>query len=222
MRGRRVPEHIEGPEAFAAAFAVSRETLGRLELYESLLRRWQPAVNLVAPSTLPQVWHRHFADSAQLVALLPSAARSLADLGAGAGFPGMVLAIILTEMRPVRCCLIESDQRKAAFLRAVARQTGLAVDIVSTRIESEETQVRIGQVDVVTARALAPLSRLLALAAPLFGPETVGLFLKGRDAAREIDEARAGWRFDVELVASATEARGSVVVIRHLALKTEG
>jgi 16S rRNA (guanine527-N7)-methyltransferase len=222
VRAERAPVRIDGPEAFAAVFAVSRETIERLALYEALLKRWQSAVNLVAPSTLGMVWHRHFADSAQLVALVPPQARNFADLGSGAGFPGLVLAIMLAERRPMRAWLIESDQRKAAFLKEVARQTGVAVDIVSTRIESQETQARIGQADVVTARALAALGRLLALAAPLMGPQSVGLFLKGRDAASEIEEARAGWRFDATRVASMTDPRGSVVMIRHLAMKTEG
>jgi 16S rRNA (guanine527-N7)-methyltransferase len=118
--------------------------------------------------------------------------------------------------------LVESDTRKAAFLREVARQTGVAVDILATRIESDETQAKIGSVDVVTVRALAPLSRLLGLAAPLFAAGTVGLFLKGRDVQREIGEARAGWRFEVELIPSLTEADGHVAVVRKLAAKTEG
>jgi 16S rRNA (guanine527-N7)-methyltransferase len=133
-----------------------------------------------------------------------------------------VLAIMLAERRPVRVWLIESDQRKAAFLAEVSRQVGVPVDILSTRIECDETQASVGQADVVTARALAPLGRLLGLAAPLFGPDTLGLFLKGRNAASEIEAARADWRFDVELVPSATEPRGSVVVIRHLTGKTGG
>jgi 16S rRNA (guanine527-N7)-methyltransferase len=211
--------HIDGPEAFAAAFGVSRETVDRLVVYETLLRQWQRAVNLVAPSTLAEVWHRHFADSAQLAALVPPAAKSLADLGSGAGFPGLVLAIMLAERPHFRVRLIESDQRKAAFLREATRRSGAPVDILPTRIECDETQASVGRVDVVTARALAPISRLLGLAVPLFGPETVGLFLKGRGAEREIEEARAGWRFEVRLVASVTEASGRVVVIRHLRRK---
>jgi 16S rRNA (guanine527-N7)-methyltransferase len=211
--------HIDGPEAFAAVFGVSRETLDRLVIYEALLRKWQGAVNLVAPSTLGDVWHRHFADSAQLAGLVPPAAKSLADLGSGAGFPGLVLAIMMAERPQFRVRLIESHQRKAAFLREAGRQSGVPVDILPTRIECDETQASVGCVDVVTARALAPLSRLLGLAVPLFGPETVGLFLKGRDAASEVSDARAAWRFEDRLVASVTEASGRVVVIRHLRRK---
>jgi 16S rRNA (guanine527-N7)-methyltransferase len=222
MGGPRRALRIDGPEAFARQFSVSRETIRRLELYEALLHRWQRAVNLVAARTLAGVWHRHFADSAQLARLVPPAATTIVDLGSGAGFPGLVLAIVLAERAPIRVRLVESDTRKAAFLCEVARQTGVAVDILATRIESPETQAKIRPVDVVTVRALAPLSRLLGLAAPLFAAGTVGLFLKGRDVPREIEEARAGWRFDVELVPSLTEADGHVAVVRELAAKTEG
>ena len=196
--------------------------MGRLNLYESLLRRWQPAVNLVAPATLPHIWRRHFADSAQLAALVPDSARTLVDLGSGAGFPGLVLAIVAgTAGNPAgkglhRVILVESDTRKAAFLREVARQTRAPVDILSIRIENPATHIKVGPVDVVTARALAPLDRLLALAAPLFGAETVGLFLKGQDAQAEIEAARKHWSFDVSLVPSVTDARASTAVIRRL------
>jgi 16S rRNA (guanine527-N7)-methyltransferase len=117
---------------------------------------------------------------------------------------------------------VESDQRKAAFLSEVARQTGVVVDILAARIESSETHAKVHAVDVVTARALAPVSRLLRFAAPFFAAGTVGLFLKGRGVQREIEEARAGWRFDVELVPSLTEADGHIAVVRELAPKTEG
>ena len=201
--------------------------MGRLNLYESLLRRWQPAVNLVAPATLPTIWSRHFADSAQLAALVPESARTLVDLGSGAGFPGLVLAILLVGENPAgkglhRVILVESDTRKAAFLREVARQTLAPVDILSIRIENPATQIKVGPVDVVTARALAPLDRLLALAAPLFGAETVGLFLKGRDAQAEIEAARKQWSFDVSLVPSVTDARASTAVIRRLVARPGG
>jgi 16S rRNA (guanine527-N7)-methyltransferase len=202
--------------------------LGR---YAELLHTWQPAVNLVAPASLEDVWQRHFADSAQLVALAPEGARWL-DLGSGAGFPGLVVAIVLPDLAapavgaPRRVTLIESDTRKAAFLREVARQTGLAggsghagvaVDILAQRIETVATQATLETPDVVTARALAPLDRLLGLAAPFFAPATVGLFPKGRGAAAEITAARKLWSFEWDLVASRTEAGGRIVVIRRLA-----
>jgi 16S rRNA (guanine527-N7)-methyltransferase len=217
---------IRGPADFAAAFNVSRETLERLEIYERLLRQWQKAVNLVAPSTLDTVWHRHFADSAQLLALAAPQASAWLDLGSGAGFPGLVVAILLAERGSAQVDLIESNTRKAAFLREVARQTGIlaavAVDILSIRIENAATQANLPRPEVVSARALAPLDRLLALTAPLAGASTMGLFMKGRDAAAEVEEAKKAWNFNVELVPSRTEPDGRIVVIRHLEPKPKG
>jgi 16S rRNA (guanine527-N7)-methyltransferase len=221
---------IATPADFAAAFDVSRETIERLEAYEALLRQWQKAVNLVAPSTLDAVWHRHFADSAQIARLAPPGARSWIDLGSGAGFPGLVVAILLADPRSSHLrgggvapgiTLIESDSRKCAFLREVARKTGITVDILSTRIEQATTQAKVGPPEVVSARALAPLDRLLGLAAPLFTPSTVGVFLKGRDAALEIKTAAKAWTFAVEMVPSITETTGRVVVIRDLQPKSK-
>lgn len=207
---------IDGPEAFARTFAVSRETVDRLRLYEELLGRWQKAVNLVAPSTLGDIWHRHFADSAQLAPLFPPTARSHADLGSGGGFPGLVLAIILAERGGISTTLIESDQRKCAFLREVARQAGIVVEIVTKRIEIAETRAMVGAVDVVTARALAPLDRLLALSAPISSASTLGLFLKGRGVEQELEDARRQWRFEHRLVPSLTQEGAYIVEVRHL------
>jgi 16S rRNA (guanine527-N7)-methyltransferase len=239
---------VRGPADFAAAFDVSRETISRLATYEDLLRQWQKAVNLVAPSTLEAIWHRHFADSAQLLPLAP-AARTWVDLGSGAGFPGLVIAILLAgravapapdpspqgggeplARKTPRITLIESNARKCAFLREVVRQTGIsggpqpgvAVDILSTRIETAATQASLQAPDVVSARALAPLDKLLALAAPLFASSTVGLFLKGRDVAAELKAAEKLWTFNAELVPSRTEREGRIVVIRNLGRKNEG
>jgi 16S rRNA (guanine527-N7)-methyltransferase len=219
----RTDNSIRGPEDFAAAFAVSRETLDRLITYEKLLRQWQKAINLVAPSTLDAIWHRHFADSAQLLPLAPPHLRSWVDLGSGAGFPGLVIAILLADaaQEPARVTLIESDARKCAFLREVARQTGIAVDILSTRVESAATHVNLPLPDVVSARALAPLDKLLQLAAPLFTPLTVGLFLKGKGAEQELAVAEKAWKFKVELVPSRTEKDARIVVIRNLQPKTK-
>jgi 16S rRNA (guanine527-N7)-methyltransferase len=232
---------IRGPEDFAAAFRVSRETLARLATYETLLRRWQRAVNLVAPSTLEEVWHRHFADSAQLLGLAPSA-RTWVDLGAGAGFPGLVIAILLAEepggidrapskgreggLAAARVSLIDGNARKCAFLREVARQTAIAprvsVDILSTRIETAATQASLQRPDVVSARAVAPLDKLFVLAAPLFASSTIGLFLKGRDVARELQAAEKLWKFQSELVPSRTERDARILVVRNLERKNEG
>jgi len=213
---------IKTSEDFARAFAVSRETIDKLSTFEALLRQWQKTINLVAPSTLDRVWSRHFADSAQLLALAPSDARRWLDLGSGSGFPGLVLGIMLADRDGARMTLVESDTRKAAFLSEVARRTGAPVDIRPERIEKVATQTKLGQVDVVTARALAPLPRLLELAAPAFADATLGLFLKGREAEAEVDAAKERWTFESTLQPSLTDAGGRIVVIRALEAKEEG
>ncbi len=214
--------HIAGPEDFAAAFNVSRETIGQLSRYAALLAQWQPRINLVAPATLPDVWHRHIADSAQLYALAPSSARTWLDIGSGAGFPGLVIAILSHAIGGPRVVLIESDRRKSAFLAEVARQTGISVEIHTARIEQIATQAMLGKVDVVSARALAPLVRLIPLSLPFFGDETLGLFPKGRDVESELADARASWDFDVELTPSLTDADARIVAIRRPRARTEG
>ena len=213
---------VRDAESFRSAFGVSRETLSRFETYAALLTQWQKAVQLVAPSTLGDIWGRHFADSAQVVGVAPEGAATWLDLGSGAGFPGLVAALLLMEQRPVRVALIESDTRKAAFLREVARKTGAPVDIFATRIELQTTQASVGQVDVISARALAPLDRLLGLAQPFWTPRTVGLFLKGREAEKEVEAAHKVWRFGVDLVPSRSDPSGRIAVITNLGAKTEG
>ncbi|MCC0007416.1 MAG: 16S rRNA (guanine(527)-N(7))-methyltransferase RsmG [Hyphomicrobiaceae bacterium] len=215
------------PDEFQTLFDVSRETLGRLETYAALLRQWQKTINLVAPKTLDDLWLRHFADSAQLVRLVPTSTRQLVDLGSGGGFPGLVLAILLAEReppaaQPVKVLLIESDLRKSAFLREVARQTRIAVDIMSSRIESITNSDSVDSADVITSRALAPLPRLLALSSPLWGQDTTGLFLKGRTAEQEVAEAHRDWSFEYVLEPSMTERDARIVMIRKLKRKKEG
>ena len=216
-----------GPREFSRAFGVSRETTERLEIYADRLRFWQKTINLVAPATLKVLWMRHFADSAQLTALVPKTAKTLVDVGSGAGFPGLVLAIVFAEGGPCqRVVLIESDTRKAAFLADVVRRTGIgpaiAVDIVTQRIEAAATRDKVGSADVVTARALAPMDRLLDWVAPLFGPQTSGLFLKGRDVETELASAEQSLKLDYDLVPSRTDSKGRIVVLRRLAAKPEG
>jgi len=239
FRGR-----IASPEAFQAAFGVSRETLDRLRIYEALLRTWQETLNLVSPATLSDLWHRHFADSAQLLDLgfssppsgLPckgegkgarggegQGGKSWLDLGSGAGFPGLVLGIMLAERDPcARVTLVESDQRKAAFLGEVARKTGAAVEILAERSEKAATQATSRRPDVVTARAVASLPKLLGLALPFFSPSTVGLFPKGRDVEIEVNEARKRFAFDLVLAPSRTDEAGRVVIVRDLSARLEG
>ena len=231
---------IESPESFQSAFGVSRETIERLKTYDSVLRTWQRTINLVAPSTLDEVWHRHFADSAQLLELALAAREAgpapdsasespqkgekrWLDLGSGGGFPGLVLAILLAERDPaVRVTLVESDSRKAAFLGEVARKTGVAVEIRAERSEKYATQDKSQIREVITARALAPLPKLLGLVLPYFSPRTVALFPKGREVDSEIGEAQRMFGFDAELAPSMTDPDGRVVIVRNLAVKTEG
>lgn len=212
---------LSSPEDFADVFNVSRETLERLKLYVALLEQWQPRINLVAGTTLPEVWRRHIADSAQLLAFAPEAHTWL-DLGSGAGFPGLVIAIMTHGGAGPRVSLIESDRRKSAFLAEVARQTGISVEIHTARIEQIATQRMLKPVDVVSARALAPLVRLIPLCLPFFGDATLGLLPKGRDAESEVAQARANWAFDVEMTPSLTDAEARIVAIRRPRARTEG
>ena len=213
--------HISGAEDFAATFNVSRETLDKLLAYVALLEQWQPRINLVAGATLPDVWHRHIADSAQLLALAPKSGKWL-DIGSGAGFPGLVIAIMAHAGAGTRVTLIESDRRKCAFLAEVARHTGISVEIHTARIEQIATQRMLEAVDVVSARALAPLVRLIPLSMPFFGDATLGLFPKGRDAESEVTQARTALDFDVEMTPSLTDAAARIVAIRRPRARTEG
>ena len=212
--------HIGGPEDFARAFQdfgpVSRETLGKLQTYADLLGEWGRAQDLVAPSTLGDVWHRHIADSAQLLPLAPPSAAKWLDLGSGAGFPGLVIAILVASRPGFEMHLVESSNRKCSFLREVARKCGVAVDIHCMRIEKLATHHTLAPAEVVTARALAPLGKLLRLAQPLLADTTVALFLKGRDATREIEDARKQWSFQVLTTPSRTDPEGRIVEIRQL------
>jgi 16S rRNA (guanine527-N7)-methyltransferase len=205
--------HIHGPDDFAAAFAVPCETVEKLQAYAALLTRWQRAVNLVAPGSLSQIWHRHFADSAQILALAPDARRWI-DLGSGAGFPGLVIAILLANHEDRIVHLVESNSRKCAFLSEVIRRTKVPAVIHAARIEDVAREGRVG--DVVTSRALAPLRTLLGLSCGFFGENTLGLFLKGREAGREIEDAAKHWRFEHRCIASRTSGEGRIVEITKL------
>ncbi len=197
---------------FARAFSVSHETVEKLELYERLLLKWQKAVNLVAPATIPHIWQRHFTDSAQLLRLAPGA-RIWVDLGSGGGFPGLAIAIMIANQKECSVHLIESNSRKCAFLSEVARQTGASVRVHNTRIAEAAASAAIPAADVVTARALAPLDALLELALPFFGNASAGLFLKGREAGVEIADARNRWAFDVKIHPSISDAQGQILQI---------
>ena len=198
--------------AFVAATDVSRETLDRLDLYAQLLKKWNPRINLVAPATLPALWTRHFRDSAQLFRLAPLGVTRWADFGSGGGFPGMVVAILAAET-PLEVTLVESDQRKAAFLRTVARETSVTVTVRAQRLEA----TRALNAQVVSARALAPLPKLLDHCARHLAPDGTALLPKGARHADEIAKALETWSFHCEKVPSETDDSAVILQITELA-----
>lgn len=202
-------------ESFAETFQVSHETIHRLERYVALLEHWQKTTNLVAPSTLPDVWSRHIADSAQLSGLAPNA-RLWLDLGSGGGFPGLVVAILRHDDPDFRMQLVESNQKKCAFLGEVVRALKAPVDIHAMRIEQFAENAQSLRPDVVSARALAPLPRLLELAEPFLREETRGIFLKGRETDAELKAAEGQWHFDCACHPSLTADDARIVEITNL------
>ncbi len=214
MRRTSVPTIDDGPEALDGIVAVSRETRERLEIHVALVAKWQKSQNLVAPTTLSRIWSRHVADSAQARALLPQARRWV-DLGSGAGFPGLVTAILLAETPGAAVHLVESNKGKAAFLRTVARETGAPAIVHDRRIE-DFVGGFIEPVDAVSARALAGLDRLCAWAAPLVARGAVAVFHKGQDFGAELKEATLSWALDLIEHQSKTDPTGRLVEIRKI------
>ena len=208
-------EPIDTPERFASRFNVSRETIERLMVYEALLKQWQKGVNLVAPNTLAHVWQRHFADSAQLLVHAPGSSKWL-DLGSGAGFPGLVIAICTANREDSRVHIVESNARKCAFCQEVVRETGCSVEIHHARIESLAGSDRFNGVEIITARALAPLGQLFKMVSPFFHPGAQCLFQKGRQAADELVQAEKDWIFEAELHQSVTDADARIVQVKQL------
>jgi 16S rRNA (guanine527-N7)-methyltransferase len=201
-----------GPEDFRTQTNVSQKTLARLKAYADLLADWNARHNLVAKSTLPDLWHRHIWDSAQLAPLLPPDTKTLADLGSGAGFPGLVLA----AMRPdIAVTLHEATTKKCAFLQAAADRMGLTIAIENARMEDLPRKVH----DVVTARACAPLPLLLQYAHNFVGPNSVCFFLKGQNVGPELTEATKYWNMEVSQVPSQTDPSAAIVTVRKLDLR---
>ncbi|HYM73687.1 MAG TPA: 16S rRNA (guanine(527)-N(7))-methyltransferase RsmG [Stellaceae bacterium] len=201
------------PEAFdvrgyAALTGVSRETRKRLEAFSSTLIEWSSRINLVSRGTLNELWWRHIFDSSQIIKILGPAPQNLVDLGSGAGFPGLVLAIL--GVPGVE--LIEADARKCAFLREAARVTGTVVTIHNSRIEA----VPPHRVDIVTARGCAPLDRLLPLAERFIGPGTTCLFLKGAKAEEELTAAGKAWTMQVTRHPSRTDPGGVILSLQQV------
>jgi 16S rRNA (guanine527-N7)-methyltransferase len=209
------PDPADKAEAIALfGDSVSRETWARLERFVELLLDWQRSRNLVAASTIPRLWTRHIADSLQLLALAPDARRWI-DLGSGGGFPGLVIASALAPGEAAEVELVESVQKKAAFLRAVATELSLPAIVHATRIE-DFVRTTPDRFDVVTARALAPLDRLIGYAIPLLKNGALGLFPKGQDVEAELTQASKSWTIDADLIPSRTDAEGRVVRVRRV------
>ena len=196
-------------ETFISQLNVSRETLDLFLHYAEILAKWQAKINLISGNTVDNVWSRHFLDSAQLYDLVPRGAKTLLDIGSGAGFPGMVLAVMGVK----NVTLVEADSRKCLFLSEVLRQTGTHANIVNCRIEEFDG----GYYDIITARALAPMDKLLTYINPHFGPGTKGIFLKGKQVGCELTKAKKQWKLEYKAVPSITNDRGSIIVVEKIA-----
>tara|TARA_R110002049_G_scaffold10688_6_gene52046 strand:+ start:366 stop:995 length:630 start_codon:yes stop_codon:yes gene_type:complete len=199
-----------GRSQFLSRFDVSRETCARLDIYHAELVRWTERINLISRASVAEIWQRHFADSAQLLALAGTAQGQWADFGAGAGFPGLVIA----ALDPTRqMTLVESDQRKCAFLLTTAQKMGLSVNVVSKRIE----QCPPLQAQVISARALAALDQLLAYAERHLAKGGICLFPKGIQAESELTAARKAWHIVCDLVPSQSDPNATILKIREFA-----
>jgi len=193
---------------------VSRETSARLDRFVELVLHWQKTTNLIAPSTIPEIWTRHVADSLQLLELVPDA-KVWVDLGSGGGFPGIVLACALAGTPGARVHLVESNQKKAAFLREALRATGAPGVVHAARIEDFAARPPETP-DVVTARALAPLSELLAMSSPWLKKGAKGLFPKGQDVEAELTQASKYWNIKAALSPSKTSPQGHIVLVSRI------
>ncbi len=197
---------------FAERMNVSRETLERFDIYAERLSKWNKAINLVAKPTLSNVWERHFLDSVQILDYVPGTVRTWIDLGSGAGFPGLAVAILRPDLSVT---LIESDRRKSVFLAETARACNVSVKILTERVEKVDQQA-----DVVSARAFASLPDLLALSRPLLTENGTALFLKGENVANELTEAERLWHIVYEQFTSCAGHRGSVLLIKDFQRRT--
>lgn len=197
-----------GPREFAADLDVSRETLSRYEIYADLLTKWQKRINLVGPGSLPDMWRRHILDSAQIAEHMPRPQSGpIYDIGSGAGFPGMVLAILGVP----DISLIESDGRKCAFLREVARATETEVRVVQQRLNPRSKSDQLPPAAIVLCRAVAPLAKLLDIVFPVISSSTCCMFLKGAAAGDEVGRARRKWQFQLESIQSRTSPDGVIL-----------
>ncbi|PZR32088.1 16S rRNA (guanine(527)-N(7))-methyltransferase RsmG [Caulobacter segnis] len=209
------PDLAEPPVLDAAAYqaltGVSDGQLADLTRFQELLAEWNEVMNLVGPLTIATYWTRHALDSSQLLDLAPSEASTWADLGAGAGLPGVVLAILLKGRAGAKVHLVESMAKRCRFLEVVAKDLDLPVQIHNARAEDLKLKV-----DIVTARACAPMTKLLGFAEPYLRGGATGLFLKGQDVAAELSEAAKAWTFQSELRPSQSDPRGRIVQVKGL------
>ena len=201
---------------FAEKYDVSHETINKLKTYQSLLIEWQKKFNLVSRSSLEDSWGRHFLDSMQLFKYIPEKALNLADFGSGAGFPGMVLAVMAQEKTPyLKVVLVESIKKKTLYLNEVSRATQTPVNIINDRIENLPPQ----KFDVITSRALTSLKDLLKYAAPFCKKETVCIFPKGRSYASELAEAHKLWSFKCQIEPNEQSSEGKILIVTDIANK---
>ena len=197
---------------FAREPDVTPEVLGHFDAWHALLLKWNRRINLVSPRTVGEFWQRHALDSWQLAAHVPDGVRSAIDLGSGAGFPGLAVAVALKMRGEGRVLLVESAGKKANFLRTVARELELPADVTSERAEALPER----EVDLVTARAFAPLPKLLEYSAPFWGVDTVGLFPKGESVQTEINSALQDWTFTSSVLQSRTDADAGILRVEGL------
>ena len=208
----QAPSGSFGPAEFQAAANVSRETLARVKLFVALLEEWNARHNLVSARSLAEVWRRHVWDSAQLAEFLPPDAASLVDLGSGAGFPGLILALLSRDRAGFRTVLIEATRKKCDFLALTGERLGLNVEIRNSRLEDAPRE----PFDIVAARACAPLPRLLVYAQAFQGLNTLNLFLKGQSVGEELTEAHKSWRMQMREEPSRSDPSGVILAIREL------
>lgn len=198
---------------FSTEANVSRETEARIADYVDLLVKWNATINLVSKGSIDQIWHRHVIDSVQVFDYGKDA-RHWADLGSGGGLPGLIVAILALEKAPqMLITLVESDQRKAAFLRQASHNLGVKTNVISERIESLPPL----NANVVSARALAPLPLLCSFADRHLAPDGLAIFHKGKSAQTEVSAARASWQFSLEMHASSTDSSSSILLLKGLA-----
>lgn len=198
---------------FMEKYSVSRETYNNLKSYQSLLTEWQEKFNLVSNNSLNDAWERHFVDSVQLWKFIPETTRNILDFGSGAGFPGMVLAVVGKEKTPyLKVSLVESISKKTLYLKEVADKLGVNVEIINDRIENIPAQ----KADVITSRAMTSLNGLLGYAYRFCKPDTICIFPKGKKYAEELAEAHRHWKFKCRIEPSEISEEGRILIVSNL------